>query len=81
MHAEPSKWLHEISISKTVRAHFWLVLMARAEIWGHSNFPISPILGRDCNLNSSGRAWGIFLKIKHLMVALPKTLPTTTEVL
>jgi hypothetical protein len=58
VHAEPSKWLHEISISKTVRAHFSLVLMARAEIWGHSNFPISPILGRDCNLNSSGREHG-----------------------
>ncbi len=23
MHAEPSHWLHEISISKTVRHHFW----------------------------------------------------------
>jgi hypothetical protein len=23
VHAEPSHWLHEISISKTVRHHFW----------------------------------------------------------
>jgi hypothetical protein len=23
LHAEPSDWLHEISISKTVRHHFW----------------------------------------------------------
>jgi hypothetical protein len=76
VHAKPSKWLHEIYISKTVRAHFSLVLMARAEIWGHNYFPISPILGHDCNLNSSGS-----MGKKHLMVALPKTLPTTTEVL
>jgi hypothetical protein len=23
MHAEPSHWLHKISISKTIRHHFW----------------------------------------------------------
>jgi hypothetical protein len=23
VHAEPSHWLHEISISKTIRHHFW----------------------------------------------------------
>ncbi len=36
MHVEPSHWLHEISISKTVGHHFWPGLMAYAEIWGHS---------------------------------------------
>jgi hypothetical protein len=59
---------------------FPLVLMAGAEIWGHTNFPISPIPGRDHNLNSSG-SMGKNLKIKKFTVALPKTLPTTTEVL
>ncbi len=38
MHVEPSHWLHEISISKTVDHHFWPGLMAYAEIWGHSHF-------------------------------------------
>jgi hypothetical protein len=33
--AEPSNWLHEISISKTVCHHFCPGLMAGAEIWGH----------------------------------------------
>jgi hypothetical protein len=31
VHAEPSHWLHEISISKTVGHHFWPRLMAGAE--------------------------------------------------
>jgi transcriptional regulator of acetoin/glycerol metabolism len=35
-HAEPSHCLHELSISKTVGHQFWPGLMARAEIWGHS---------------------------------------------
>jgi hypothetical protein len=34
-HAEPSHWLHEISISKTVCHHFWPGLRSGAEIWGH----------------------------------------------
>jgi hypothetical protein len=38
VHVEPSHWLHEISISKTVGHHFWPGLMAYAEIWGHSHF-------------------------------------------
>jgi hypothetical protein len=35
VHAEPSHWLHEISLSKTVHHHFapWLI-MAREEFWG-----------------------------------------------
>ncbi len=36
MHAEPPHWLHEKSISKTVRHHFWLGLMGGSVIWGHS---------------------------------------------
>jgi len=36
VHAELSNGLHEISFSKTVGHHFWPGLMARAEIWGHS---------------------------------------------
>jgi hypothetical protein len=35
MHVEPSHWLHEIFISKTICHHFWLVLMVGALIWGH----------------------------------------------
>jgi hypothetical protein len=35
MHAEPSYWLHEISLSKTVCHHFSPRLMLRAEFWGH----------------------------------------------
>jgi hypothetical protein len=34
VHAQPSHWLQEISISKTVCHHFWPGLMAGAEIWG-----------------------------------------------
>jgi hypothetical protein len=34
VHAEPSHWLHEIFISKTVRHYFWLRLMAGSGIWG-----------------------------------------------
>jgi hypothetical protein len=34
LHSEPSHWLHEISISKTVGHHsFWPGLMAGAEFW------------------------------------------------
>ncbi len=40
MHAEPSHWLHEISISKSVGHHFWPGLMAGSVIWGH-NVPIA----------------------------------------
>jgi hypothetical protein len=36
VHAEPSHWLHEISIFKTVRHHFWAGLMAGSVNWGHS---------------------------------------------
>ncbi len=36
VHAEPSHWLHEISISKSVGHHFWPGLMAGSVIWGHS---------------------------------------------
>ncbi len=36
VHAESSHWLHEISIFKTVRHHFWAGLMAGSVIWGHS---------------------------------------------
>ncbi len=43
MHAEPSHWLHEISISKTVCHHFWPGLMAGAEIWGQWG----PVLGNE----------------------------------
>jgi len=32
VHAEPSHWLYEISISKTVGHHFWPGLMAGAEL-------------------------------------------------
>ncbi len=71
MHGKPSKWLHEISISKHVHTHFSLVLMARAEIWGHNNFPISPTLGCDYNLNSSG-IMGIYFLIKTFDGGLAK---------
>jgi hypothetical protein len=36
MHVEPFHLLHEISIFKTIRHHFWPVLMVRALIWGHN---------------------------------------------
>jgi hypothetical protein len=36
VHGEPSHWLPEISISKTVHCHFWPGLMAGSVIWGHS---------------------------------------------
>ncbi len=36
MHVEPSHRLHEISIFKIVGHHFWLGLMVRLGIWGHS---------------------------------------------
>jgi hypothetical protein len=43
VHAEPSHWLHEISISKTVCHHFWPGLMTGAEIWGQWG----PVLGNE----------------------------------
>jgi hypothetical protein len=36
MDAEPSYWLHENSLSKTVCHHFSPRLMVGAEFWGHS---------------------------------------------
>jgi len=36
VHAEPSHWLHESSISKSVGHHFWPGRMAGSVIWGHS---------------------------------------------
>jgi hypothetical protein len=44
VHVEPSHWLHEIFISKTVGHHFWPGLMAYAEIWGHSHFFMAPMI-------------------------------------
>jgi hypothetical protein len=34
-HAEPSDWLHEISLSKTLHTNFLPRLMAGAKFWGH----------------------------------------------
>jgi hypothetical protein len=36
MHAKPSHWLHDSSISKTIHHHFWLGLMVGSMIWGHN---------------------------------------------
>ncbi len=35
VHAEPSHWLHEISISKTVCQHFWPALIAALHFYNH----------------------------------------------
>jgi hypothetical protein len=35
VHATLSHWLHEISISKIIRHHFWPRLMVGVEFWGH----------------------------------------------
>jgi len=37
VHAEPSHWLHETFISKTVHQHFWPGLLAGAQTVGHSS--------------------------------------------
>jgi hypothetical protein len=44
MHAEPSYWLHEISLSKTVCHHFSPRLMVRAEFGGHGKQGITNTL-------------------------------------
>ncbi len=45
MHAEPSHWLHEISISKTVRHHFWHGLTPHYKLGVHiySETSLNPV--------------------------------------
>jgi len=59
VHAEPSHWGHEISLSKTVCHHFWPGLMAGAEFWRQgkgfemdstSSLKEEPFLGTTINL-------------------------------
>jgi hypothetical protein len=72
MHAEPSHWLHEISISKTIYHHFWTGLRAGAEIWWDSSLA----QGREIERELGGRVddnnpLNLFREVKTAEVGAP----------